>query len=46
LKELASKHGLSGTLAENVNLAIARARGTETDFILITGSTYLVAEIE
>jgi dihydrofolate synthase/folylpolyglutamate synthase len=46
LKELASKHGLSGTIAENVNQAIARARSTASDFILITGSTYLVAEIE
>ena len=46
LKELANKHGLSGTIAENVNQAIARARGTASDFILITGSTYLVAEIE
>jgi len=46
LQELASKHGLSGTIAENVNQAIARARSTASDFILITGSTYLVAEIE
>lgn len=46
LKEMASRHGLSGQLAENVNKAIELARRSESDFILITGSTYLVAEIE
>lgn len=46
LKEMASRHGLSGQLAENVNQAIELARKSESDFILITGSTYLVAEIE
>ena len=46
LKEMASRHGLSGQLAENVNQAIELARRSESDFILITGSTYLVAEIE
>jgi dihydrofolate synthase/folylpolyglutamate synthase len=46
LQEMASRHGLSGHLAENVNQAIEHARNTNSDFILITGSTYLVAEIE
>ena len=46
LQEMASRHGISGTLAENVNQAIEFARNSESDFILITGSTYLVAEIE
>lgn len=46
LKQMASRHGLSGQLAENVNQAIELARKSESDFILITGSTYLVAEIE
>lgn len=46
LQEMASRHGISGTLAENVNQAIEFARKSESDFILITGSTYLVAEIE
>ena len=46
LQEMASRHGISGTLAENVNQAIEFARKRESDFILITGSTYLVAEIE
>ena len=46
LQEMASRHGLKGQLAENVNLAIELARKSESDFILITGSTYLVAEIE
>lgn len=46
LQEMASRHGLLGTLAENVNQAIEFARKSESDFILITGSTYLVAEIE
>lgn len=46
LQEMANLHGISGTLAENVNQAIVFARKSESDFILITGSTYLVAEIE
>lgn len=46
LQEMASRHGLTGQLAENVNQAIELARKSESDFILITGSTYLVAEIE
>ena len=46
LQEMANLHGISGTLAENVNQAIEFARNSESDFILITGSTYLVAEIE
>jgi dihydrofolate synthase/folylpolyglutamate synthase len=48
LKELAAKHHLKGKVLENVNVAIDLARKTakESDFILITGSTYLVAEID
>jgi dihydrofolate synthase/folylpolyglutamate synthase len=46
LQEMASRHGLTGQLAENVNQAIKLACKSESDFILITGSTYLVAEIE
>jgi dihydrofolate synthase/folylpolyglutamate synthase len=48
LKELAAKHHLNGKVLENVNVAIDLARKTakESDFILITGSTYLVAEID
>ena len=46
LQEMANRHGLSGQLAKNVNNAIELARNTDSDFILITGSTYLVAEIE
>jgi dihydrofolate synthase/folylpolyglutamate synthase len=46
LEEMASRHGLTGGVAEDVNQAIQVARNSASDFILITGSTYLVAEIE
>jgi dihydrofolate synthase/folylpolyglutamate synthase len=46
LAEMASRHGLTGGVAEDVNQAIHEARNSASDFILITGSTYLVAEIE
>ncbi|MEN9959487.1 MAG: Dihydrofolate synthase [Bacteroidota bacterium] len=46
LEEMASRHGLTGDVAEDVNQAIQVARNSASDFILITGSTYLVAEIE
>ncbi len=46
LEEMASRHGLTGGVAEDVNQAIHEARQSAADFILITGSTYLVAEIE
>ncbi len=47
LKEMASRHGLTGSVSSHVNDAIqlARKSASEKDFILITGSTYLVAEI-
>ena len=47
LKKMASRHGLTGSVSSHVNEAIqlARKSASETDFILITGSTYLVAEI-
>ena len=37
--------GLQGNTFANVNVALATARKTLADFILITGSTYMVAEI-
>lgn len=48
LMEKANQHGLLGHIASDVNQAIKEARNTasESDFILITGSTYLVAEID
>jgi dihydrofolate synthase/folylpolyglutamate synthase len=46
LEEMARRHGLTGGVAEDVNQAIKVARNSASDFILITGSTYLVAEIE
>lgn len=46
LQSLAQEHGLAGHLSRNVNEAIKEAKETDADFILVTGSTYLVAEIE
>ena len=48
LMEMANHHGLKGHVSANVNLAIKEARksASESDFILITGSTYLVGEID
>ncbi len=46
LKTLAETHGLIGVLSTDVNHAIQEAKANQADFILITGSTYLVAEIE
>jgi dihydrofolate synthase/folylpolyglutamate synthase len=48
LKNLANRFHLIGEVIENVNLAISKTkeRAGEDDFILITGSTYLVAEID
>jgi dihydrofolate synthase/folylpolyglutamate synthase len=48
LKNLANRFHLIGEVIENVNLAISKTkeRAREDDFILITGSTYLVAEID
>jgi dihydrofolate synthase/folylpolyglutamate synthase len=37
--------GLQGNTFANVNVALATARKTQSDLILITGSTYMVAEI-
>lgn len=45
LQTKAKGFGLQGKTFANVNLAIAAARKTQSDFILITGSTYMVAEI-
>ena len=41
----AKSFGLMGTCYPDVNVALAEARQTDADFILITGSTYLVGEI-
>jgi dihydrofolate synthase/folylpolyglutamate synthase len=48
LMEIGNQHGLKGSISANVNEAIKEARlsALESDFILITGSTYLVAEID
>lgn len=45
LQAKANIFGLHGNTFANVNLALAAARKTQADFILITGSTYMVAEI-
>ncbi len=45
LQAKANIFGLQGETFTNVNLALAAARKTQADFILITGSTYMVAEI-
>lgn len=45
LQAKANIFGLHGNTFNNVNLALAAARKTQADFILITGSTYMVAEI-
>ncbi len=45
LQAKASIFGLQGKTFADVNLALAAARKTQADFILITGSTYMVAEI-
>lgn len=47
LQKMALEHGLVGFCENDVNKAIEMAKDSakENDFILITGSTYLVAEI-
>ncbi len=45
LQSKAKVFGLQGKTFAHVNLALAAARKTQSDFILITGSTYMVAEI-
>lgn len=45
LKNLAQMHGLHGIMSLDVNEAIKLAKESHADFILVTGSTYLVAEI-
>jgi dihydrofolate synthase/folylpolyglutamate synthase len=45
LQAKASIFELQGETFTDVNLALAAARKTQADFILITGSTYMVAEI-
>lgn len=45
LQAKANIFGLQGNTFANVNVALATARNTQADFILITGSTYMVAEI-
>lgn len=47
LQKMALEHGLMGFCENDVNKAIETAKHSarENDFILITGSTYLVAEI-
>jgi dihydrofolate synthase/folylpolyglutamate synthase len=46
LQSLARLHELHGKISPNVNEAIHEAKQMGSDFILVTGSTYLVAEIE
>lgn len=48
LEKLAATHGLKGNVFPGVNQALANARGKAgpEDLILITGSTFVVAEIE
>jgi dihydrofolate synthase/folylpolyglutamate synthase len=48
LQKLAASHGLQGELGADVNQAISKAlaQASEKDLILITGSTFVVAEIE
>lgn len=48
LSEQAAKEGFYGDVYENVNMAIAAAKKNAgaTDFILICGSTFVIAEIE
>lgn len=45
LQAKASAFGLVGEIYANVNMALATAQKTRADFILITGSTYMVAEL-
>jgi len=48
LLSIAQKNGLIGTVIENVNEAIAFVKNKmkQNDLILVTGSTYLIAEID
>ena len=48
LLSIAQKNGLMGTVIEDVNEAIAfvKSKMTHDDVILVTGSTYLIAEID
>ena len=48
LLSIAQKNGLIGTVIENVNEAIAFVKNKmkQDDLILVTGSTYLIAEID
>ena len=48
LLSIAQKNGLMGTVIEDVNEAIAYVKNkmNQGDLILITGSTYLIAEID
>ncbi len=45
LQAKAKVFGLVGDTFANVNIALAEAQKTQADFILITGSTYMVAEL-
>jgi dihydrofolate synthase / folylpolyglutamate synthase len=45
LQAKAKVFGLVGESFANVNIALATAKKTQADFILITGSTYMVAEL-
>ena len=45
LQKKAMAFGLTGQVYGDVNLALQAARKTHADFILITGSTYMVAEL-
>ena len=48
LAKQAEQHGLRGKVIHQVNAALrdARSRATENDLILISGSTFIVAEID
>ncbi len=45
IMSMAKGHGMVGSVCIDVNVAIQEAKASGSDFILVTGSTYLVAEM-
>jgi dihydrofolate synthase/folylpolyglutamate synthase len=45
IMSMAEGHGMVGSVCIDVNVAIQEAKASGSDFILVTGSTYLVAEM-